>query len=118
MSQQSRILLQCRRCRRCEFNPWAGKIPWRRKWQPTSVFLPGKSHGQRRLVGYSPELQSVRHDGAHNPRVETSLFFRFARVCNGWSEHVGEFLIRLENLGMCHLVLSEMRAEETAWGTI
>ena len=32
---------------------WAGKIPWRRKWQPTLVFLPGKSHGQRNLVGYS-----------------------------------------------------------------
>ena len=31
-----------------------GKIPWRRKWQPTQVFLPGKFHGQRRLVGYSP----------------------------------------------------------------
>ena len=30
------------------------KIPWRRKWQPTPVFLPGKSHGQRSLVGYSP----------------------------------------------------------------
>ena len=33
---------------------WAGEIPWRREWQPTPVFLPGKSHGQRRLVGYSP----------------------------------------------------------------
>ena len=32
----------------------AGSIPWRRKWQPTPVFLPGKSHGQRSLVGYSP----------------------------------------------------------------
>jgi len=31
------------------------KIPWRRKWQPTPVFLPGKSHGQRSLVGYSPQ---------------------------------------------------------------
>ena len=31
-----------------------GKIPWRRKWQPTPVLLPGKSHGQRSLVGYSP----------------------------------------------------------------
>ena len=31
-----------------------GKIPWRRKWQPTPVFLPGESHGERRLVGYSP----------------------------------------------------------------
>ena len=41
-------------CRRCEFNPWVGKIPWRKKWQPTPVFLPGKSHGQRSLAGYSP----------------------------------------------------------------
>ena len=36
------------------FDPWVGKIPWRRKWQPTPVFLPGKSHGRRSLVGYSP----------------------------------------------------------------
>ena len=34
--------------------PWVRKIPWRRKWQCTPVFLPGKSHGQRSLVGYSP----------------------------------------------------------------
>ena len=33
---------------------WVGKIPWRRKWQPTPVLLPGKSHGWRSLVGYSP----------------------------------------------------------------
>ena len=36
------------------FNPWVGKICWRRKWQSTPVLLPGKSHGQRRLVGNSP----------------------------------------------------------------
>ena len=41
-------------CRRGGFNPWVGKIPWRRKWQPTLVFLPGKSRGQRILVSYSP----------------------------------------------------------------
>jgi len=35
------------------FNPWVRKISWRRKWQPTPVFLPGKSHGQWNLVGYS-----------------------------------------------------------------
>ena len=35
-------------------NPWVGKIPWRRKWQPTPIFLPGKSHGWRSLAGYSP----------------------------------------------------------------
>ena len=37
------------------FNSWIRKIPWRRKWQPTTVFLPGKSHGQRSLAGYSPQ---------------------------------------------------------------
>ena len=44
---------QCRRHKRCKFNPWIGKIPWRKKWQPTPVFLPGQFHGQRSLVGYS-----------------------------------------------------------------
>ena len=44
----------CLQCRRSGFNPWVGKIPWRRKWQPTPVFLPEKSHGQRSLAGYSP----------------------------------------------------------------
>ena len=40
--------------RRCRFHPCVGKIPWRRKWQPTPVFLSGESHGQRSLVGYCP----------------------------------------------------------------
>ena len=39
---------------RLEFNHWVTKIPWRRKWQPAPVFLPGKSYGQRSLVGYGP----------------------------------------------------------------
>ena len=41
-------------CRRPRLGPWDRKIPWRRKWQPTPVFLPGKSHGQRSLAVYSP----------------------------------------------------------------
>ena len=46
-------------CKRCGFHPWVGKIPWRRAWQPTPVFLPGESHGQRSLVGLqSMALQS------------------------------------------------------------
>ena len=36
------------------FDPWVSMIPWRREWQPTPVFVPGESHGQRSLVGYSP----------------------------------------------------------------
>ena len=41
-------------CKRHRLNPWVKKIPWRRKWQPTLVFLLGKFHGQRSLTGYSP----------------------------------------------------------------
>ena len=41
-------------CRICAFDPWSWKIPWRRKWQPTPVFLSANAHGQRSLVGYSP----------------------------------------------------------------
>ena len=55
---------QCRRCERPGFHPWVGKIPWRREWQPTPVFLPGEVHGQRNLVDYSPldHSQRVGHD--------------------------------------------------------
>ena len=49
-----RIHMQCRRHRRRSFHPSVRKIPWRRKWQPPPVFLPGKSHGQRRLASYRP----------------------------------------------------------------
>ena len=44
---------QTRRRKRCKFGLWVGKISWRRAWQPTLVFLPGESHGQRSLAGYS-----------------------------------------------------------------
>ena len=47
------LACQCRRHKRQEFDPGVGKIPWRRAWQPSLVFVPGESHGQRSLVGYS-----------------------------------------------------------------
>ena len=50
-AEHSRLCLQCMRCR---FTPWVRKVPWRRKWQPTPGLWPGKSHGQRSLVGCSP----------------------------------------------------------------
>ena len=46
---------QCRRHKRHRFDSWVGKMPWRRAQQPTSVFLPGESHGQRSLEGYRPQ---------------------------------------------------------------
>ena len=48
------VVWQCKRHKRCGFDPWVRKMPWNRKWQLTSVFLPGKSHGQKSLAGYSP----------------------------------------------------------------
>ena len=45
---------QCRNCKRCRFDPWVRKIPCRRAWKPTPVFLPGESHGESSLAGYSP----------------------------------------------------------------
>ena len=54
---------------RPRFDPGAMKMPWRKKWQPTPVLLPGDSHGQRSLAGYSPWGRRVRHDGVtqHKP---------------------------------------------------
>ena len=52
-------------CRKCGFNLWVGKIPCRRKWQSSLVFLPGKSYGQMSLAGYSPwcrKSKRVRHN--------------------------------------------------------
>ena len=48
------LAYQCRCCKRCRFDICVRKIPQRKKWQPTPLFLPGESHGQRSLVGYSP----------------------------------------------------------------
>ena len=53
-SLMAQTVNKCLQGRRHRFNPWIGKIPWRRKWQPTTVFLPGEFHGQRILAGYSP----------------------------------------------------------------
>ena len=54
-----------KRCWRLRFDSWVGKILWRRKWQPSPVFLSGKPHGQRSLEGDSPWGHRARHDQAH-----------------------------------------------------
>ena len=60
---------RCKKHKRCGFDSWIRKIPWKRKWQPTIVFLPGKFHGQRSLIGYSPrggeELDTTEHGGVY-----------------------------------------------------
>ena len=65
----------CLQCGRPVFDPWVGKIHWRRKWKPTSVFLPGKSHGQRSLGCY------IVHGVAKSPGNMTKwLIFSLAHV--------------------------------------
>ena len=64
-------------CSRYRLDPWIGKIPWRRKWQPTAVFLPGKSHGQKGLVGYS---SWSRKESDMTERLTVSLFFSLIKL--------------------------------------
>ena len=55
-------------CGRCGFDSWIGKIPWRRKWELTPLFLSGKSHRQRSVVGYNPwGHKRVGHDLVTKP---------------------------------------------------
>ena len=58
--------------KRCEFDSWVGKIPWRRKWQPAPVFVPREPHGQKSLAGYIPrgckELEVTEHTFASKGR--------------------------------------------------
>ena len=66
---------QCRRRKRCGFYPWVEKIPWGRKWQPTPVLLPARSHGQRRLMGYSPWSRGVGHDSMTENTLNIHVIF-------------------------------------------
>ena len=70
-SSDGKAQMQCRRPR---FNSWVRKIPWRRKWKLTPAVLPGESHGQRSLVGYSPRghneldtTEQLTHINTHTP---------------------------------------------------
>ena len=80
------------------FDPWVRMIPWRRKWQPTPVFLPGESHGQRSLAGYSPrgckqsdKTEATQHSTAQHDMKERARPF-FQSGCNSdWRK--GEYFI-------------------------
>ena len=85
---------RCRRCKRRGVSPWVGKIPWRRAWQPTPLFLPGESHGQRSLVGYSPwghresDAAEAEHTCTHahtHTHTHTSLLQPSHHVLPPWA---------------------------------
>ena len=65
-------------CRRPRFDPWVRKISWKRKWQPTPVFLPGKSHGLRSLLGYSPRGRKSQRWLNHHQHCH--------EVTKGWTQ--------------------------------
>ena len=85
---------QCRRCRRCRFDPWVRKISWRGKWQSAPVFLPRKFHEERILEGYSPrgceELDMTEHTHAHHVQVQRAAPFPY--VCSMLS-HLSVFAL-------------------------
>ena len=77
---------KCRKRRRHRFDPWVWKIPWRMKWQPTPVFLPGKSHGQRSLAGYNGVAKSwSQHTQTHTQRREKTT-----QISKNERNHVGQ----------------------------
>ena len=74
---------QCRSCRSHMFNPWVRKIAWRRAWQSTPGFMPGESHGQKSLAGYSPwDHRRVRHDLATEHRGSTDPLSLCTSLCS------------------------------------
>ena len=64
------LTCRCRRCKRGGLDPWVEKIPWKRAWQPTPVFLSGESRGQS-LVSYSQSQQKIRHNWSDSACVHT-----------------------------------------------
>ena len=73
------------------FDSWVGKIPWRRKWQSTPVFLPGKSHRQRNLVSYSPwslkesdTTEGLKHTYKWLSDQHTHAYISVAKELPGW----------------------------------
>ena len=91
--------LQGRKCRRHGFSPWIRKILWRRKWQPTPVFLPEKFHGQRSLVGHMAHHEVTKSQTQHKRRsthnwychliCSISSCFNISQV--GWRQGQGEY---------------------------
>ena len=91
-------------CRRCRFDPWVGKIPLLRKWQPTSVFLVGKSHGQRSLLDYSPwSWKGVGYDLATKRQQQTTRFImaflpRSKRLLISWLQSPSIVILELKKI--------------------
>ena len=81
--------------RGCVFDPWDRKIPWRREWQPTPVFLPGESHGQRNLTSFSP--WGCKESGT-NEQLTHTLVVQWLRLCTSTAGGMGWIPSRRANI--------------------
>ena len=85
------LACQCRRHKKCGFSPWAKKTPWSRKWPPTLIFLPGKFHGQKSLVGYSPwgrkKLDMTEHLCTHLELSQAQWSAKASSIASGDQWH-------------------------------
>ena len=101
---------QWRRWKRRGFDPWIGKIHWSRKWQCTPVFLPGKFHGQRSLVGYSAwdckELDKTEYTHTHthtNQADREGKNGSLSRTSEFWKVSLNSMLFFQKVFSICHL---------------
>ena len=90
VAQRQRIHRQCMGLRRCRLDPWVQKIPWRRVWQPIPVFLPGESHGQRSLTGYSPSRHKESDTVEVTESALTTMHGRSSAVKNKKNQSLKE----------------------------
>ena len=91
---------QCRRPKRSRFDPWVGKIRWRRSWQPTPVFLPGEDHGQRSLGS-----QRVRHNWSNlahrHANSRDNMSFRSSVKIDQWGFRLVALWVRFSSCVTC-----------------
>ena len=86
-------------CKRWGINPWVREILWRRKWQPIPAFLPGKSHGQRHLAGYSPWFRkSVGHDLATKQQQQLIHFSVWQKLTQHCKSTIVQHKFKTENM--------------------
>ena len=84
---------QCRRCKRHGFDPWMGKSPWRRKWQPTPKFLPGKLHGQRSLVLWDSSRGCKELDTTEHTQNKKHFYFGYPSLFHHYTFHEAHRLL-------------------------
>ena len=83
------LTCKCRRCKRWWFDPWIRKIPWRRKWQPTPVFLPGEAHSQRSLEACKVSKRWTWLKQLSMPAHRGQIPWRRTHRTQGWERSLG-----------------------------